>query len=278
MFTLNCNGSILVMDKPLIMGIINLTPDSFYAGSRRQQMDEVLFAAEKMLRNGATFLDVGGQSTRPSSQLLSADEELQRVINIIATLSNTFKEAYISIDTFYARVAAEAVAAGACLVNDISAGSLDEELLNVVATLGVPYVLMHMKGTPQNMQQNPLYENVVTEVFDALNHKLAAVQKMGIKDVIIDPGFGFGKTIQHNFQLLHRLKFFTQLNRPLLVGLSRKATVYKTLGITPEEALNGSTVLHTLALQNGAQLLRTHDVKEAAEAIQLMAAYNSSQA
>lgn len=273
MFTLNCKGQLLVIDKPVVMGILNTTPDSFFAGSRVAQTDTLLQRVEGMLADGVTILDVGGQSTRPNSERISAEEELRRVVPAIEAIHNRFPELVISIDTFYALVAKEAVAVGASIVNDVSAGTLDADLIPVVATLGVPYVLMHMKGNPQNMQQNPVYENVTLEVFDHLSFTIKDLQRQGIHDIIIDPGFGFGKTIAHNFRLLRELPFFQQLGKPLLAGLSRKGTVYKTLNTTPEKALNGTTVLHTIALLNGATILRAHDVKEAKEAIDLFLAY-----
>ncbi len=274
MFTLNCKGRLLLIDKPVVMGIINTTPDSFYSQSRISELDQVLFRAEKMMKEGAVILDVGGQSTRPGSKQVGADEELRRILPAVKAIARQWPQAFISIDTFYAKVAKGAIEAGAHIVNDVSAGTIDEELLPMVAELKVPYVLMHMKGHPQTMQLNPTYENVVTEVFDALNFKMAALIKSGINDIIIDPGFGFGKTIQHNFRLLKELSYFQQLQKPLLVGLSRKGTIYKTLQITPEEALNGTTVVNTIALLNGAHILRVHDVKEAMQAIKLLSEYD----
>jgi dihydropteroate synthase len=273
MFTLNCKGKLLVIDRPVVMGIINTTPDSFYQGSRANVVDEVLFRAERMIKEGATILDVGGQSTRPKSELITPEEEERRVIPAIEAIHKNFPGAIISIDTFYSTVAREAIAAGAAMVNDVSAGVMDSELLSTVADLPVPYVLMHMLGKPQTMQKNPEYKNVTLEVFDFLNFKIAELVKMGIYDIMVDVGFGFGKTANHNFQLLRELSYFKQLNRPIMVGLSRKATVYKTLGITAEEALNGTTVMHTLALVNGANILRVHDVKEAVEAVTLFQEY-----
>lgn len=273
MFTLNCKGRLLVIQQPIVMGIINTTPDSFYSGSRTTGMDAILLRAEGMLKDGAVILDIGGQSTRPGSEQVGENEELKRVIPAIEAVIARFPQAFISIDTFYAKVARAAIEAGAVIVNDVSGGSIDDELLPTVAELKVPYVLMHMKGHPQTMQLNPVYENVVTEVFDALNFKMAELVKAGINDIIIDPGFGFGKTIQHNFQLLKGLSFFQQLQKPLMVGMSRKATVYKTLQITPEEALNGTTVMHTIALLNGAHIIRVHDVKEAVQAVKLCGEY-----
>lgn len=273
MFTLNCKGRLLVIDKPIVMGILNTTPDSFYAGSRLGGLDEALRNAEKMVKEGAAILDIGGQSTRPNSEQISADAELQRVLPVIDAVHRNFPEQCLSVDTFYASVAKEAVAAGASIINDVSAGSIDKDLLQTVLQLGVPYVLMHMQGNPQNMQKAPHYNNVTLEVFDALSFKLKSLHQSGVKDIIVDPGFGFGKTIAHNFQLLRELKFFQQLQKPLLVGLSRKGTVYKTLSTTADKALNGTTVLHTMALLNSANILRVHDVKEAKEAIDLYLAY-----
>ncbi|HLG38134.1 MAG TPA: dihydropteroate synthase [Chitinophagaceae bacterium] len=272
MFTLNCKGTFLIMDKPVVMGIINATGDSFYPGSRHMGADAIAVQAEKMLEEGAAILDIGGQSTRPGSEMISAEEELKRVIAGIAAVHKRFPKAIISIDTFYSKVAKEAVAAGASIINDISAGSMDEKMIDTAASLHVPYVLMHMKGVPKTMQQSAQYENVTREVLDFFIKKLAELRQAGISDIIIDPGFGFGKTIEHNFELLRNLPVFKVLECPLLLGISRKSTVYKTLGITAEEALNGTTVLNTIGLMNGANILRVHDVKEAREAIQLVAA------
>jgi dihydropteroate synthase len=276
MFTLDCKGRLLKLDHPVVMGIINITPDSFYSGSRQQDIDVMLKKAEQMLRDGATILDIGGQSTRPGSKKIRADEELERIVEPIRAARQYFPEAFISIDTFYSRVAAEAVAAGADIINDISAGSMDAGMTETAALLKVPYVLMHMKGNPQTMQQRPEYSHAADEVFDFLKQKKEELSSAGIKDIIIDPGFGFGKTIRHNFELLHVLALFRQLDSPLLVGLSRKSTIYKTLGVTADEALNGTTVLNTIALMNGASILRVHDVKEAKEAITLFKEYNAA--
>ncbi|HVF80315.1 MAG TPA: dihydropteroate synthase [Flavisolibacter sp.] len=275
MFILNCKGQLLTIKEPVVMGILNITPDSFYQGSRLNTRDEILQKAEKMISDGATILDIGGQSTRPNSERVPEEEEMKRVIPAIDVVHNAFPKQIISIDTYYAAVAKEAIETGASMVNDITAGRIDEALLSTVAGLGVPYVLMHMLGNPQTMQQAPEYKDVSLEVFDALSFKIKELHDLGVKDVIVDPGFGFGKTISHNFQLLKQLNFFTQLDKPLLVGLSRKGTVYKTLGTTADKALNGTTVLHTIALLNGANILRVHDVKEAKEAIQLYLAYSA---
>jgi dihydropteroate synthase len=274
MFTLNCKGRILTIDQPIVMGIINVTPDSFFSGSRAS-LDEVLFKAENMIREGALILDIGGQSTRPNSERVPVDEELKRVLPAIEAVHSKFPEQLISVDSFYSQVAKESVLSGASIINDVSAGSIDPFMIETVASLDVPYVLMHMKGDPQTMQNKPEYHNVTLEIFDFLNFKMSEIIKAGINDIIIDPGFGFGKTLQNNFRILSELQFFNQLKRPLMVGLSRKATIYKTLEVTPADALNGSTVMHTIALLNGASILRVHDVKEAIQAIKLVKEYRA---
>jgi dihydropteroate synthase len=270
MYTLNCKGRLLVIDKPLVMGIINTTPDSFYEGSRFMGETGVLKQAEQMLKAGADILDIGGQSTRPNSTVVPAEEELQRVIGAIESLHYNFPQAIISIDTYYARVAEAAVEAGASIVNDISAGTVDPAIITTTGALQVPYVCTHIKGTPATMQQHATYENVTREVLDFFIQKIAECHQAGITDIIIDPGFGFAKTPAHNFTLLKQLPALSVLEKPILVGLSRKSTIYKTLGITAGEALNGTTVLNTVALLNGANILRVHDVKEAKEAIRLV--------
>ncbi len=276
MFTLNCKGRLLVVDNPLVMGIINVTPDSFYSGSRHQETDAILKQAGQMLKEGATILDIGGQSTRPGSEKLSADEELKRVIAPIEAINKNFPEAFISIDTYYSKVALNAVEAGAVIINDISAGSIDPAMIETVAKLNVPYVLMHMQGIPQTMQQQPHYENITTEVLDFLSRKIYELRHSGITDIIIDPGFGFGKTIVHNFELLRNLPVFSMLNCPVLLGISRKSTIYKTLAVTADDSLNGTTVLNTIGLMNGASILRVHDVKEAMETVELFKAYRQA--
>jgi dihydropteroate synthase len=276
MFSLNCKGKLLVIDKPLVMGIINVTPDSFFEGSRQQTNESVLAQAAKMLQDGADIIDIGGQSTRPGSEIISVKKELQRVLPAVEIILKNFPDTIISVDTYQSDVAAELINAGAAIINDISAGNMDNDMISTVAKLQVPYICMHMKGTPQDMQQQSSYKNVKREVFDFFIQKIDECQRAGIHDVIIDPGFGFGKTISHNFTLLKELSVFKILDKPIMAGLSRKSTIYKTLGITAEEALNGSTVLHTLALQNGANILRVHDVKEAKEAIALWERYDSA--
>jgi dihydropteroate synthase len=273
MFTLNCKGRLVIIDKPVVMGIINTTPDSFFAGSRMEREDDLLQRAEKMVSEGAMILDLGGQSTRPGSRMVEPSEELDRVVPAIELVHRSFPGQIISVDTFYSSVAKAAVNAGATIINDISAGMMDPDLLPFVAEEKLPYVLMHMPGTPADMQKRAIYKDVTGEVFDFLNNRISELIHMGINDIIVDPGFGFGKTAEHNFRLLRELSYFTQLQKPLLAGLSRKATVYKTLGVTAEEALNGTTVLNTLALANGASILRVHDVKEAMEAITLYQVY-----
>jgi dihydropteroate synthase len=274
-FTLNCKGRIVVIDKPQVMGIINLTPDSFYAGSRFGNDTIILKQFEKMMTEGANIIDVGGQSTRPGSERVSEEEELSRVMPALEILCKEFPEAIVSIDTFYSRVAEEAISRGAGMVNDTSSGSIDTNMLSAVASLNVPYICMHALGTPDIMQQQPSYENVTREVLDFLIQKTEACRLAGIKDVIIDPGFGFGKTIRHNFDLLKNLSLFKMLERPILLGISRKSTIYRTLGTTAAEALNGTTVLNSIGLMNGANILRVHDVREAKEVVSLYLAYST---
>lgn len=276
MYTLNCKGRLLALDTPVVMGIINITPDSFYSGSRKTGIGAVIQQAGKMLSDGAAILDIGGQSTRPGSERIDAIEETERVVPAIRAIADRFPDAIVSIDTYHSTVAQAAVDAGACIVNDISAGAIDEHMLDIVATLNTPYICMHMLGTPDTMQQAPQYNNVTLEVLDYLAQKIKLCRSKGIRDVIADPGFGFGKTIQHNFILLKSLTAFTILDVPIMAGLSRKSSVYKTLGVTAEDALNGTTVLNTLALANGAHIVRVHDVKEAVEAVKLVSSYKQS--
>lgn len=274
-FTLNCKGRLVVLDRPCVMGIINVTPDSFYAGSRMNDLSMILKQVEKMIEEGALFIDIGGQSTRPGSKRVSAEEELRRVVPAIEKINREFPQAILSVDTFYSTVATEAVAGGASIVNDVSCGSIDPEMISTVATLNVPYVCMHSKGAPDNMQNSPAYESVTREVLDFLIQQTNHCKQAGIKDLIVDPGFGFGKTIQHNFELLRSLPVFQTLDFPILLGISRKSTIYKTLNTTADDALNGTTVLNTIGLLNGASFLRVHDVKEAREAILLLEGYGA---
>jgi len=260
--------------RPLVMGVINTTPDSFYEGSRLTEQSAILRLAEKMIADGADILDLGGQSTRPASESISSEEEKKRVLPAVAIIHDHFPQTVISIDTWYADVAVEAVAAGASMVNDISAGNLDENMLMAVAALRVPYVCMHMKGTPATMQQSAGYDNITLEVLDFLIEKSASCRQAGITDIILDPGFGFGKTIRHNFELLRSLPVFSMLGFPIMIGLSRKSTIYKTLQTTAAGALNGTTVLNTISLLQGADILRVHDVKEAKEVVTLCMGYS----
>ncbi|KAA9034643.1 dihydropteroate synthase [Ginsengibacter hankyongi] len=276
MFTLNCKGKLILIEKPLVMGILNINNDSFYSGSRFQNRDAIVMKAEQMIEEGADIIDIGGQSTRPESERITAEEEMQRVLPVIEMLEKKLNNALLSIDTYHPLVAEAAVKAGASIVNDISAGEMDKNMLNTVASLEVPYICMHMKGVPETMHLTIHYENILQEVVDFFINKINECRLAGIKDVIIDPGFGFGKTIQHNFFLLKKLSIFKMLGRPIMAGLSRKSIIYKTLHTTAENALNGSTVLNTIALQNGASILRVHDVKEAREAAILIEAYGKA--
>ncbi|MBC3785937.1 dihydropteroate synthase [Spirosoma sp. LMG 31448] len=267
--TLNCRGKLVDLTIPAVMGILNITPDSFFSGSRIATAQAVE-TARKMLADGATFLDIGGYSTRPGAAEVSAGEESDRVVPVIDAILKTFPDALISVDTFRASVARQAIDAGACLINDVSGGTLDPAMFETVASLlNVPYVLMHMRGTPQTMQSLATYDHIVTEVIDELASQLAALRTSGVHDVIIDPGFGFAKTPAQNFHLLNKLDAFDFFEEPVLVGISRKTTIWKTLGITANEALNGTTVLNTVALLKGASILRVHDVREAVEAVKL---------
>lgn len=270
MYTLNCGGNLLRLDKPVVMGIINVTPDSFFAHSRAEQTDQVLRQAERMIAEGAVILDLGGQSTRPGSVRVGPADELKRVLPAIEAVQQRFPEIILSVDSYHSLVVEAAAAAGAGIVNDISAGLLDPELLPTVARLKLPYVAMHMKGTLQDMQNSPTYTHVTREVLDFFIEFSGRLRTLGIHEWIVDPGFGFGKTFDHNFQLIRELEMFSMLQRPLLMGISRKSTIYKTLNTTAEHALNGTTVLHSIGLMKGANLLRVHDVKEACEAIELV--------
>lgn len=267
--TLNCAGRLLDLSHPVIMGIINVTPDSFYAGSRFTELTDILQQADQMLSAGAQILDVGGMSSRPGAHIITAEEEMQRVAPVIQALTQEFPEAIISLDTVYAHSVRAGYDLGIGLINDISAGRLDPAMYPTVAELGLPYVLMHMQGLPGTMQSNPIYADVVTDVLDFFIAEVGKLRVLGVKDIVLDPGFGFGKTIAHNYQLLKSMHVFRMLDAPLLAGLSRKSMIYRFLNIEPEQALNGTTALHMIALQQGAKLLRVHDVKPAAEVIKL---------
>jgi dihydropteroate synthase len=267
--TINCKGNLIDLATPKVMGILNVTPNSFYDGGRFANEKAILNQVEKMLLEGATFIDVGGYSSKPNAEEVSEEEEMQRVILVIKNIVKEFPNAIISIDTFRSNVAKESVENGVAIINDISAGSLDENMMKTVAKLQVPYIMMHMKGNPKTMQSLANYENIVKEMVFYFSEKIAEARNLGINDLIIDPGFGFAKTIIQNFEVLRQLELFQMLDLPFLVGVSRKSMVYKTLETTSEFALNGTTSLNTVALLKGAKILRVHDVKEAVECVTL---------
>lgn len=267
--TLKLNGKILDLSTPLVMGILNVTPDSFYDGGKYQETKAIVDRAGQLLQNGATIIDIGGYSSRPGAGDISESEEMDRVIPCTEAIIKAYPGILLSIDTFRATVAKAAIEAGACMVNDISGGSLDKAMFETVAQLRVPYVLMHMRGTPQNMVSQNNYDNLLWDILQYLEKKVFQLRKMGLTDIIVDVGFGFAKSIRQNYELLKNLDYFEVLNLPLLVGISRKSMIYKRLGVSVEEALNGTTVLNTIALTKGASILRVHDVKEAAEAVKL---------
>ncbi len=270
MTTLQCKGQLLDLSQPIIMGILNTTPDSFYDGGRYTDTEVAVQRAEQMIREGAAIIDVGGASSRPGSAIVEEGAEIERVVPVIEAIKRAYPAQIISVDTWRAGVAQAAVQAGASIVNDISAGDMDPQLLDTVAELGVPYVLMHMKGTPQNMQSDPEYSDITTEVLDFFIAKVHLLRQKGIKDIVIDPGFGFGKTIAHNYTLLRTMDQLQQvLQLPLLAGLSRKSMIYKLLNCSPEDTLPATSALNLLALQKGAQILRVHDVAAARDTITL---------
>ncbi len=269
MFTLQSKGNLLSLHSPVVMGIVNLTSDSFYAESRSQSLSEALIKIESMIHDGASIVDLGAQSSRPGATLLSAEHELEQLIPVIEVIVKKFPQIWISIDTFYAKVADECIDAGAHIINDISAGEFEPQMLEVVAKHKVPYIAMHKKGNPQTMQLNPEYENVTQEVLNYFVSKKNQFEKMGIYDWILDLGYGFGKTVSHNYQLLNESEIFSVIGRPILTGISRKSMIYKPLNISQNEALNGTTALNMIALEHGSHILRVHDVKEAKECIEL---------
>ncbi len=266
---INCKGNLIDLTQPKVMGIINITPDSFYSGSRSTTQKEILSNTEKMLQEGATFLDLGAYSSRPGADDISVDEELDRMMPAIEIILKEFPEAVLSIDTFRAEVAESCIQAGAALVNDISAGKLDQKMLPVIAKYQVPYIMMHMKGTPQSMKDLNQYDDITADVLFYFSERIKAARDLGINDLIVDPGFGFAKNIAQNFELLSKLELFKNLELPILIGVSRKSMIWKSLDISASEALNGTTVLNTAALLKGAGILRVHDVKEAMECIKL---------
>ena len=268
--TINCLGKLIDLTSPKVMGILNVTPNSFYDGGKHSDDKSVLSQVEKMLLEGATFIDIGAYSSKPSAEFVSEDEEVERLIPVIQLVLKHFPETLISVDTFRAKVAKAGIENGACIINDISAGSLDTTMMETVAKLKVSYVMMHMKGNPQTMQSLANYENVTKEMLLYFSEKVALARSLGISDLLIDPGFGFAKTKQQNFEVLNNLELFQMLELPILVGVSRKSMIYKTLETSADNALNGTTVLNTIALQKGANILRVHDVKEAMETIKLV--------
>jgi dihydropteroate synthase len=270
--TLNLKGKLRIIDHPMVMGIINATPDSFYVGSRKSE-DNVLRTAEKMLTDGAEILDIGAYSTRPGAQEVSVEEELKRSIPIIKIIHQHFPDTIISIDTFRAEIARAAVEVGASIINDVSAGEDDANMFDTVAKLGVPYIMMHKRGTPQTMTKLTQYEDIVLDVLNYFTNRISAAKLAGIKDLIVDPGFGFAKTMEQNYQLLKSLDRFAILELPILVGVSRKRMIQQIIDTSAADALNGTTVLHTLALLKGADILRVHDVKEAVESVKLVNYY-----
>lgn len=268
---MNVGGKLLDLSVPKVMGIINITPDSFYEGSRVTEEKDIVNVAVRMVEDGADFLDVGGYSSRPYAADVSPEEEEKRVLNAIRLINKELPQSIISIDTFRSEIALKAVdECGAQIINDISGGEADENMFSVVRQLNVPYIIMHMKGNPGTMQENPEYDDVVADILKWFSSKIVKLQSSGVKDIILDPGFGFGKTRVHNFEMLKRLGDFAVAGLPLLVGISRKSMIWKTLGISPGEALNGTSVLNAVALLGGADILRVHDVKEAVEAIKLI--------
>ncbi|RBA28668.1 dihydropteroate synthase [Flavobacterium tibetense] len=267
--TINCKGNLIDLSTPKVMGILNITPNSFYDGGKFQEESVVLNQVEKMLNEGATFIDIGAYSSKPNAEFVSEVEELQRILPVVQQIIKQFPEAIISIDTFRAEVAKQCVLNGAALINDISAGLLDEKMLPTIAELQVPYIMMHMKGNPQTMQALAYYDDIVKEMIYYFSERIFEARKLGINDLIVDPGFGFAKTLEQNYEVMQKLDIFKQLELPLLVGISRKSMIYKALETSAQEALNGTTFLNAIALEKGANILRVHDVKEAVEGVKL---------
>ena len=270
MKTINCKGNLIDLSTPKVMGIINLTPDSFYDGGKLNSEKEILLQANKMLQEGATFLDLGAYSSRPGAQFVSEKEEINRLLPVIKILLNEFPKTLVSIDTFRSNVANESIAAGASLINDISAGKLDNDMFKIIAQHQVPYVMMHMRGTPETMMQNTDYTDLTKEVLYYFSERIAKARSFGINDLIVDPGFGFSKTLDQNYELFNDLELFRHLNVPLLIGISRKSMIQKKIKTTAADSLNGTTALHAIAIQKGVSILRVHDVKEAFETINLL--------
>ena len=269
MSTINCKGTLIDLSTPKVMGIVNVTPDSFFDGGKLYNPDKIINQVEKMLHDGATFIDLGGYSSRPGADFVSEQEELNRIVPIVKLLVDKFSDILISIDTFRSEVAKQAIQNGAAIINDISAGLLDERMLETAAKLQVPYIMMHMKGTPQTMQSLANYDDLLKEMNFYFSERIAKARSFGLNDIIIDPGFGFAKTIEHNYELLQKMELLQFHDLPILAGISRKSMIYKVLDTNPENALNGTTFLHAFCLQNGAKILRVHDVAEAVECVKL---------
>jgi len=267
---ITCKGKIINLSSPKIMGILNITPDSFFDGGKYNSEKAIIKQTKKMLKQGATFIDIGAYSSRPNAKHISESEELSRILPVIKLLVNKFPDILISIDTFRGQVAQKGLEAGACLINDISGGSLDENMFKIIAKYQVPYILMHIKGTPQNMQNNPEYNDIINEITTFFIDKTNQLKALNIKDIILDVGFGFGKTLAHNYTILNQLNHFTKLEYPILAGISRKSMLYKALDSKPSKMKNATTVANTIALLNGASILRVHDVKEAMECIKII--------
>ncbi len=270
MKTINCKGNLIDLSTPKVMGVMNLTPDSFYDGGKLTSKKEILLQANKMLKEGATFLDLGAYSSRPGAQFVSEKEEIHRLLPVIKILLDEFPETLLSIDTFRSNVANESIYAGASLINDISAGTLDDHMFKIIAQHQVPYVMMHMRGTPETMMQNTDYRDLTKEVIYYFSKRIAKARSFGINDLIVDPGFGFSKTLDQNYELFNDLELFRHLNVPLLIGISRKSMIQKKIKTTAADSLNGTTALHAIAIQKGVSILRVHDVKEAFETINLL--------
>lgn len=270
-YSLNINGKLLDLSEPQVMGILNVTPDSFYSGSRKQTEDEIEARVRQIIGEGASIIDIGAYSSRPNADDVSPSEEMERLRKGLSVIQRVAPDAIVSVDTFRADVAKMCVEEyGVGMVNDISGGMLDKDMFATVAKLGIPYILMHMQGTPQNMQQNPHYDDVVKEVFMYFAEKVQRLRDLGVKDIILDPGYGFGKTVEHNYELMNHQEELLEFELPLLVGISRKSMIYKALGITADEALNGTSVLNTISLLKGANILRVHDVATCVEVVNLI--------
>ena len=267
---INCNGKLIDLSTPKVMGILNVTPNSFYDGGKHKEINSIIHQVDKMLSEGADFIDIGAYSSKPSAEFVSEEEEIKRLVPIVKSLVETFPNIILSVDTFRAQVAKASVENGVAMVNDIAAGLLDEKMLETVAELKVPYIMMHMRGNPQTMQSLTDYSDIVKEMIFYFSERIQKARSFGISDIIIDPGFGFAKTLEQNYEVLHKMELFEILELPILVGVSRKSMIYKVLESSPQEALNGTSVLNTIALQKGAKILRVHDVKEAVECIKLV--------